>query len=170
MKTIATQDNLYDFIKKHDLKMTRLAQLIGKSDDVVTSCFKHHKDWHGRPRHFNREHIAAINAALPVLAREIEARRLEWGAGSMPLEANRWGNTYDKSVLEQLKSLGFYINLTGLLTRVLGWKKSKKNNVMSQKNSNSYGAISKDDVIKINTELAAIVNVLSDYEVVVNED
>ena len=155
MKTIATQDNLYDFIKKHDLKMTRLAQLIGKSDDVVTSCFKHHKDWHGRPRRFNREHIAAINAALPVIARQVET--------------NRWGNTYDKAVLEQLKNLGFYINLRGMMTRVLGWKKSKKDAVMSQPNSNSYGAISKDDVIKINTELATVVNVLSDYEVVAEE-
>lgn len=169
MKTIATQDNLYDFIKKHDLKMTRLAQLIGKSDDVVTSCFKHHKDWHGRPRHFNREHIAAINAALPVIAREIEERKLEWGTDMTQVETNRWGNTYDKAVLEQLKNLGFYINLRGMMTRVLGWKKSKKDAVMSQPNSNSYGAISKDDVIKINTELATVVNVLSDYEVVAEE-
>ena len=53
-KVKVTQDTLYEYILAHDVKLTRLAEMIGRAPEVVMSCFKHHNDWHGRPRRFNK--------------------------------------------------------------------------------------------------------------------
>ena len=166
-KEQVSQDTLYEYMQAHGLKMTRLAQLIGKSDDVVTSCFKHHKDVHGRPRSFNDQHLALINEALPRLADELLARRLEFGKGDVT--TNRWGNVYDPSLIEPINELGVYMNVTALVDRVLGWKKGKKSAVFCQPSSKAYGCISKADATAINTELLAVAGVLSSYEVVADD-
>ena len=61
MKIQVTQDTLYEYLLAHDVKLSRLAELIGKSREVVFSCFKHHKDPRGKPRRFSAENIEAIN-------------------------------------------------------------------------------------------------------------
>ena len=166
-KVKVSQDTLYQFMLAHDVKMTRLAQLIGKSDDVVTSCFKHHKDVHGNPRRFNREHIKAINEALPQLAQELQARLLTFG--SEQTFTNTHGRTYDPALIEAINNLGTYLNVTGMMTRLLGWTKGKKSAVFCQPSSKAYGNISEQDMITINNEVLAVAGVLSNYEVVADD-
>jgi len=167
MKIRVSQDTLYEYILAHDIKMSRLAELVGKSSDVVFSCFKHCKDARGKPRYFTAENIASINQALPVMAGELQQCLLIFG--SRQTYKNRWGNVYDPALILQMKKLGRYLNITGLTGRVLGWKKTKKSAVLSQTTSISYGCISEADTIAINNEILSIVGVLSSYEVVVQE-
>ena len=167
-KIKVSQDTLYEYLLAHDIKLTRLAELIGKSGEVVFSCFKHHKDKYGNPRSFNFTNIAAINDALPKLAEEIQDRLLTFG--SPQTYTNRHGSTYDPALIEQMKELGKYLNITGVTTRLLGWNKVKKNAVISQPSSNSYGCISEADTIAINNEILSIVGVLTRYRVIYEED
>lgn len=162
-KVQVTQDTLYEYLLAHDVILSRLAELIGKAPEVVMSCFKHHKDWHGRPRKFNAEHIAAINKALPVIASELQARLLTFG--SERTYTNNRGKTYDPALVDQLNGLGKYLNITALVTRLLGWSKGKKSAVFCQPSSKAYGNISEADMIIINNEILSIVGVLSSYEV-----
>ena len=166
-KIQVTQDALYEYLLAHDVKLSRLAEMIGVVPEVVLSCFKHHHDWHGRPRKFNAQHISAINEALPRLAEEMKACLLEFG--SEYTYTNRFGSTYDPALVEPLKDLGHYLNLTGLLTRVLGWSASKKNAVMSRPGGRMYGYISQNDTTAINTEVLSISGVLSSYKVIMPE-
>lgn len=167
-KVKITQDTLYEYMLAHGIKMTRLAELIGKSDDVVTSCFKHHKDIHGRPRRFNAEHVASINEALPRISSEL--RRLLLTFGSPQTYTNRWGKTYDPGLIEPIKELGRYLNITSLTSRVLGWSKGKKSAVLVQTSSISYGCVSQQDVNAINTELLSVAGVFDSWQVVADED
>lgn len=168
MKIKVTQDTLYEYILAHDLKMTRLAELIGKSDNVVFSCFKHHNDTRGNARYFSAKNIAAINEALPVIASELHDRLLTFG--SPYTYTNRNGATYDPALVENMKEIGRYINITAMTQRLLGWNQFKKSAVIVQKNSNSYGCISKEDVIIINNELLSIAGVLNSYELIPNNE
>ena len=166
-KIQVTQDALYEYLLAHDVKMSRLAEMIGVVPEVVLSCFKHHCDWHGRPRKFNAKHIASINEALPRLADELKGCLLMFGSDRT--YTNRFESTYDPALVEPLKGLGHYLNLTGLLTRVLGWSASKKNAVISRPNGRMYGCISQDDVTAINTEILSIAGVLANYEIILCE-
>lgn len=161
-----TQDALYEYLLAHDVKLSRLAEMIGVVPEVVLSCFKHHCDWHGHPRKFNVGHIAAINEALPRLADELRGRLLQFGSDHT--YTNKWGSTYDPALVEPLKELGKYLNLAGLLTRLLGWSSGKKGAVLSRPNGKMYGCISQKDVTIINTEVLSIAGVLASYELVKN--
>lgn len=167
-KIKVSQDTLYEYMLAHDIKLSRLAELIGRAPEVVMSCFKHHKDWHGRPRKFNAEHIALINEALPVIAGELQARLLTFG--SAQAYTNKWGNTYDPALIDQLNDLGKYLNITALVMRLLGWTKGKKSAVFCQPSSKAYGTISEADMIAINNEILSIIGVLTSYEVIINSD
>lgn len=166
-KIQVTQDTLYEYLLAHDVKISRLAELIGVVPEVVLSCFKHHCDWHGRPRKFNDGHIKSINEALPHIADELRSRLLQFG--SERTYTNKWGSTYDPALVESLKSLGHYLNLAGFLTRVLGWSSSKRIAVMSRPNGKMYGYISQKDATAINTEILSIAGVLANYEVLSNQ-
>ena len=168
MKIQVSQDTLYEYMLAHNLKMTRLAQLIGKSDDVVTSCFKHHKDIYGKPRRFNAQHIKSINQALPQIVTELQNRLLTFGSNQV--YTNQRGTTYDPALIEQLKELGIYLNITGVLMRVLGWSKGKKSAVICQRSSKAYGTISEADTVAINNEILSIIGVLSSYEVIPDDE
>lgn len=163
-KIKVSQDTLYGYMLEHGIKMARLAELIGKSDDVVTSCFRHHKDRHGNPRYFNREHIDAINKALPIIADELRARLLTFG--SSQTFTNKRGTTYDPALVEPIKEIGKYLNITAMVERLLGWNKGKKSIVLVQTGSKVYGNVSEADMIVINNELLSVAGVLSSYEVV----
>lgn len=168
MKIKVTQDTLYEYILAHDLKMTRLAELIGKSDNVVFSCFKHHKDARGHARYFSAKNIKAINEALPVIANELYDRLMTFG--SPETYTNRNGATYDPALIENFKEIGRYVNITAMTQRLLGWNQFKKTAVLVQKTSNSYGCISREDVIIINNELLSIAGVLLKYELIPNKE
>ena len=90
-----TQDVLRTYINAHGIKMTRLAKLMGVSDDVVTSNFKHHKDIHGNPRSFNAQHLALLNEALPLLAEELRGCLLTFGTKEAKENKRHSGMTPD---------------------------------------------------------------------------
>lgn len=168
-KVQITQDTLYEYLLAHDVKLSRLAELMGlKKPEVVMSCFKHHKDWHGRPRKFNAEHVALINNALPVMADELRGKLLTFGSERM--FTNKWGNTYDPALVDQLNGLGKWLNITGMMVRLLGWTKGKKSAVFCQPSSKAYGAISEQDMITINNEILSVAGVLASYELVMESD
>lgn len=167
-KIQVSQDTLYEYLLAHDVKLSRLAELIGVVPEVVLSCFKHHCDWHGRPRKFNAGHIESINRSLPVIASELKSRMLAFGSDRT--YTNKWGSTYDPALVEPLKEIGKYLNLAGLLTRLLGWSSGKKGAVLSRPNGKMYGCISQKDATIINTEILSIVGVLSSYEVIKDSD
>ena len=168
MKIQVSQETLYEYMLAHDLKTARLAELIGKSPELVISCFKHHNDVYGKPRKFNAENIAAINEALPVIANELQSRLLTFGSDQT--YTNRRGATYDPALVEKIKEIGHYMNITALTERLLKWNKGKKSAVLVQTTSKSYGCVSEADMITINNEILSVVGVLSNYEVVADED
>lgn len=163
-KIQVTQDTLYEYIRAHGIKMVRLAELIGKSGEVVTSCFKHHKDDRGNPRYFTEKNIEAINMALPVIASELRGCLLTFG--SEQTYTNQRGVTYDPALVDKIKEVGKFLNITALVERVLGWSKGKKSAVFVQKSSKGYGCVSEANMIAINNEILSVAGVLSSYEVV----
>lgn len=168
-KEKVTQDELYKFLLDHDVKISRLAEMIGlKSPEPLMSCFKHHNDWHGHPRKLNAENIALINNALPRLAEELLNCRLKFDPKRA--ETNSWGSTYDKGLIEPIKRIGNYLNITKMLKRVAGWSNGKKCAVLSRPNGKMAGCITKEDTVAINNELLSVAGVLSSYEVVINSD
>lgn len=162
-KIKVNQDTLYQYMTDHDVKLVRLAELIGKSADVVTACFKHQKDMNGNPRSFSSRNIALINKALPQLAAELRSCILSFGSEHSYVSSR--GVAYDPGLVEPVKRIGNYLNITAVVERLLGWTKSKKAAVLvfSKK---AYGHIAKEDADRINAELLSIAAVLESYEVV----
>lgn len=166
-KVQISQDVLYEYILSHGIKMSRLAELIGRAPEVVMSCFKHHNNMNGNPRYFNDKHIALINEALPILADELRGSLLKWGSNQT--YTNRLGVSYDPALVEQIKSVGRYMNITALVERVLGWSKGKKSAVLVQSSSTVYGHVSQADAERINTEILAVVGMLSNVKIVLED-
>ena len=166
-KIKVTQDTLYEYMQAHDIKLTRLAELIGRAPEVVMSCFKHHNNWHGNARSFNAEHVALINEALPRLAAELRARVLTFGS---PQVHERRGKKYDPALVEPMKDLGRYVNITALTNRLLGWSYGKKCAILSRPHGRVFGNITEQDVVEINNEILAVAGVLGSYELTINTD
>lgn len=167
-KIQVSQDVLYEYMLAHGMKMTPLAEMIGRAPEVVMSCFKHHNDWHGRPRKFNAEHIALINEALPKIAEDLRGMLITFGSDKV--YRNQRGNEYDPACVDQIKRLGKYMTITDLVARVLGWSKGKKSAVLVQPSNKGYGTVSRADVQAINNELLSVAGVLGSYEVVIDAD
>ncbi len=167
-KVEVSQDTLYQYMLTHGIILSRLAELIGKSPEMVMSCFKHHKDGRGKSRYFSHANIVAINKALPMIADELRARLLTFG--SKQTYTNQRGATYDPALVGPIKEIGKYLNITALVKRLLGWSKGKKSAVLVQASGKAYGCVSEADVVAINYELLAVAGVLSSYEVVADGD
>ena len=167
-KIPVTQDTLYEYLIAHDVKMIRLSELLDCSNDPLTACFQHRKDKHGTPRTLSAYYIQKLNEVLPRLADEIEARLLTFGSERM--YTNTHGRTYDPGMIEPLKELGKYLNITGLTRRLLGWSQNKKSSVLCRPNALNYGSITEADIIAVNNEILSIAGVLSKYKVIVNKD
>ena len=163
-----TQDAIYKYLTEHDVKVIRIAELMGKTPPVIISCFKHHKNVHGYPRCFSVENIRQLNEVLGVIARELRGCVMTFGTDRM--RTNKHGRTYDPGLIEPMKRLGELMNLMGLTKRLLGWSKIKKENVISDATSKAYGNISEADVMAINAEVLAVAGVLEGVEVVPDEN
>lgn len=168
IKTKVSQDDLYKFLLIHDVKLARLSDMIGCDPDVVTSCFSHRKDRLGRPRKFNAEHIAKLNEVLPRFAEELLGCRLKFGTPSASVNKN--GKAYDPGLVEPIKKIGNYLNITAMLKRVAGWSAGKKSNVLCRTKGSMAGRVTKEDEVAINAELLSIAGVLERYEIVGDED
>ena len=163
-----SQDALYKYLNDHDVKTIRIAELMGKTPAVVISNFRHHKNAHGNPRRFSVENIAQLNDALAVIAKELRGCVLTFGTEEK--YTNNHGKTYDPGLINPLKRLGELLNLTGLITRLFGWKKSKKEAILSDASSKTYGNISESVVMAINAEILAIAGVLNNVEIIPDDN
>lgn len=163
-KVQITQDTLYEYMLAHNIKMIRLAELIDKDPDVVTSCFSHRKDRYGTPRKFTSQNIQLINKALPQIALELRKNLLSFGSPKTFTSGH--GTIFDPGLIEPINELGKYLNITGIFVRLCGWSKSKKTSVFGRPAAKNYGHISLEDANRINAEILSIAGVLSGYEVV----
>ena len=167
-KIKVTQDELYQYLQIHGVKLLRLSEMMGTGDNMVSQCFKHSKDRHGVPRHFTARSIALINRSMPQLAGELRTCLLHYG--SEFTYTNKHGREYDPGQIELIKHLGRYLNITVVTRNVLGWNLYKRKQVLSNTRAANYGNISKEDVIRINTEILSIAAVLDSYELVIDDD
>lgn len=163
-KVQISQDKLYEYLVAHDIKIARIAELMGRSLSVVSSCFLHHKNIHGNPRHFSEENLVLLNQALQQFAEELRGCLMTFG--SELTFKNSWGFTYDPALVAPMKRVGHYINIRSLTGRLLDWSRSKFRNTLTASHSPVYGNIMEGDIDSINTELLSIAGVLSSYEVV----
>lgn len=168
-KVQVSQDALYNFLMEHGVKLVRLAELTGLSEASINVCFKHYPGSTGLPRTFTPQAIDRINTAIGVMADDLRRCILKFGS-EQTTPPNQRGKSYDPALVEPIKRIGEYMNLTALVQRVLGWSKSKKDCILVTKVSKVYGNISKDDADKINAELLAVAGVLGSYEIVPEEE
>ena len=167
-KVKMTQDALYKYLTDHDVKISRIAELMGLGPNCVISCFRHNNNSHGNPRYFSVENIQKLNEALPKLAMQLRFSLITFGSDKM--YANRHGRVYDPGMIEPLNELGELMNLIGLTGRLLGWSKSKKMSVFSSPTSKAYGHITESDITTINTEIISVAGVLENIEVVPDDN
>ena len=163
-KVQISQDRLYKFWTDNDLKLVRLAELTGLSEASINVCFRHYTGTNGQPRVFTSNAIAKINEALPKIAADICGCVLTFG--SEEVRQNQRGKVYDPALIEPMKKIGDYINITAMTYKVLGWSQHKKESVLITKSSKVYGNITESEVEAVNTHLLSIAGVLADYEVV----
>lgn len=162
-KVQVSQDYLYEYLTGHDVKLVRIAELMGQTQGNVSAYFLHLSDNDGRPRRFGPAHIEKLNEALPVIASELRGCVMEFG--SEHVRTNKWGKTYDPALIEPMKRVGNWLNLTTLTVRLLGWTKSRKQNTLVDSHSKVYGNISQEDVMRINAELLQVSSTLAGMEV-----
>lgn len=154
-KFVMNQDEFYQYLLSRHLTVKRLGELLGLSDTVMSSAFKHHVV-NGKPLYFSADRLKRINEALPVMAHEINARRMTFTPSD---------SRYDFACVEQLHRVGDYFNLKALTADVLGWTKSKKDACFSRANK-GYGHITEADVAAINAKLTEVAMMLQQIEVV----
>ena len=159
-KVKMTQDALYKYLTDHDVKISRIAELMGLGPNCVISCFRHNNNSHGN--------IQKLNEALPKLAMQLRFSLITFGSDKM--YANRHGRVYDPGMIEPLNELGELMNLIGLTGRLLGWSKSKKMSVFSSPTSKAYGHITESDITTINTEIISVAGVLENVEIVPDDN
>lgn len=167
-KVKISQDTLYQYIMDHNIKLVRIAEIMGVSEASVNSCFRHHNNVHGNPRSFTRYNIRKLNDALEQIVDELRGCVLTFGSDRT--FTNMRGKTYDPALIEPIKRIGNLMNLTALVSRVLGWNQNKKENTLVTPSSKNYGNISKSDADRINAEILSVAGVLSSYEVVPDEN
>lgn len=163
-----SQDALYKYLNEHDVKLIRIADLMGNTPSMVVSNFRHHNNARGYPRRFSVENIRKLNDALQVIASELRGCMLTFGTDQ--LYTNKHGRTYDPGLIKPLNRIGELLHLTSFINRLLGWNEGKKKSVLADKISKAYGNISEADVMTINAELLAIAGVLEGVEVVPDDN
>ena len=167
-KVKMTQDALYKYLTDHDVKISRIAELVGLAPHCVISYFRHNNNSNGNPRYFSTENIHKLNEALPKLAMQLRYSLITFGSDKM--YTNRHGRVYDPGMIEPLNELGELMNLTGLTGRLLGWSKFKKMSVFSSPTNKAYGNISESDIMAINTEIVSVAGVLENVEIVPDDN
>lgn len=163
-----TQDDLYKYLKGHDVKMSRVAEEMGMSVATITNCFEHRNNRHGNPVCFTVENVKKLNEALYSLAEKLRLCVLKFGTDKM--YTNKHGRTYDPGMIEPINRLGKYLNMTAVVVRLLKWSKSKKQNVFMMPTVKNYGNISEEDVNAINVETVSIASFFDSIEVVPDEN
>ena len=163
-----SQDDLYKYLKEHDVKVSRLAKEMGMSPSTVAPCFQHRNNRHGNPICFTVEGIRKLNESLRTLSEKLRICVLKFGTDQM--YTNKHGSTYDPGMIEPINQLGEYLNMSAVIERLLGWRKTKKHTVFGAPGAKIYGNISEEDVNAINVEIISVASFFESVEVVPNEN
>ncbi len=163
-----SQDELYAYLTAHDVKISRIAELMGKNVSNVFSAFRHNLNNNGRERRFSVDNVRSLNEALPRLASELRGSVMTFG--SPQTFTNRLGRTYDPALVEGLNGVGRYLNIAALVQRVLGWDAAKKRRTLVDSYSKVFGNVTKEEMTLVNAELLAVSAVLDGVEVVPDAD
>ena len=165
-----TQDELRDFIKAHDLKRARIAEVAGLSEGSCASCLNHQVINGGVPRSFTRQTIARMNEELPKMAEAIASCVMEWGTDPKELKNGRKGRVYDKTLVEPIKvRVAYFFNINPFLERVVNWTKTYKHNVLETNTGKAHGNITQEEMNRINDELEFVSDWLLKRELVADE-
>lgn len=167
-KLRVTQDVVYQYITEHNVNLSGLAREMQANPTLVAGCFRRNADRNGKPRHFTAQTLPRLNQALDMFTQKMRQSMITFG--SPQTFTNNRGATYDPGTMDAIRGLSQFFNLTQFIIRVLGWNETKKNATLSGPSSKAYGCISRDDVNRINAELLAVSGVLSNYEIVADED
>lgn len=161
-KVQISQDALYEYLKEHGVKIVRLAELTGLSTTTFNLCFKHAPYPNGTLRAFSAKAVEAINKALPKMAIGIADCVMTFG--SEQTYVNQLGMCYDPALIERIKNVGNWINLTVMARKALGWSFYMKEAKLNTPSSASYGNITQEDVNRINAELLSVAGMLYGVE------
>jgi hypothetical protein len=163
-----SQDALYKYLKEHDVKISRVAEEMAMSPSAALSCFIHRANRQGTPRYFTVDNIAKLNVALSAMAKNLRSCVMKFG--TIQVYTNKHGRVYDPGMITPLNQVGKYLNMSGVMERVLGWSKNKKSHVFSSQANKNYGNISKEDIDNINMEIISVASFFESIEIVPDEN
>ena len=163
-----TPDQLYRFLREHNIMDYVLSKYMGVSESIVRGCFKHDLNRHGKPLQFSPENIQKMNEALPRLAADIRACQIKFGRGETFV--NRCGRQYDRSIADQVKAgIIRFFSVKDFASRVLGWNVLKCKARLCSTGSTTYSNVERADCERLNDELVAIASSLERYEVIAEQ-
>lgn len=162
-KITVSQEYLKTFLKDHHFINAALAKKMGVSEGIVSGCFNRKLNRHGKPLSFSRKNIELLNQALQQIADDLSGCKLE--ASDDGFATKRFIND-DPAVIESLRRIGEYIKLNWLTSKVLGWNNKKCINNIRLNGQKPYVHISKEDAVRISTEIMAIASTLAGWKVV----
>ena len=166
-KIKVSQDVLRTYLEEHHFINAALAKKMGVSEGIVSACFNHKLNRHGKPLSFSRKNIELLNQALQQIAEDLSGCKLK--ASDEDSDSKRFIND-DPAVMESLRRIGEYIRLKGLTDKVLGWKYKKCLNNISLNGPKPHVHISKEDAMRLSTAIMAMASTLAGWEVVSNDD
>lgn len=162
-KIKVSQDDFKTFWEGHHFINAALARKMGVSEGIVSGCFQHKPNRHGKPLSFSRKNIELLNQALQQIAEELSGCKLK--PSTEEAATKRFIND-DPAVMESLRTIGEYIRLNRLTHQVLGWGQKKCLNNISLNGPKPHVHISNEDAGRIRTAVMAIAGTLAQWKVI----
>lgn len=166
-KIKVSQDELRTFLEGHHFINAALAKKMGVSEGIVSGCFRHDLNRHGKPLSFSRKNIDLLNQALQQIAEELSTCKLK--CSNEEAATRRFIND-DPAIIESLRKIGEYIRLNWLTANVLGWNQKKCLNNISLNGPKPHVHISKEEAGRVSTSIMSIASTLAGWEVVADKD
>ena len=167
-KIKVSQEQLKIFFEGCHFVNAALAKKMGVSEGIVSDCFNHKLNRHGKPLTFSKANIERMNTALKQIAEELSDSKLTY-ADDGEATTKRFIND-DPAVIDSLCKISEYIKLNWLTWKALGWNQKKCLNNINLSASNPHVHISRGDIDRINAELLSIAATLSSWEVVADDE
>ena len=161
-----SQDELRTFLEGHHFINAAIAKKMGVSEGIVSGCFNHKPNRHGKPLSFSSKNIELLNQALHQIAEELSRCKLK--PSNEETASNPFIND-DPAVIESLRRIGEYIRLNWLTWNVLGWNQKKCLNNISLNGPKPHVHISKENAERISTTILSIATTLANWEVLADE-
>ena len=166
-KIKVSQDELRTYLEGQHFINAALAKKMGVSEGIVSGCFNHKPNRHGKPLSFSRANIELLNQALQQIAEELSGCKLK---PSDDESASKRFINDDPAVIESLRKISEYIRLNWLTWNVLGWNQKKCLNNISLNGHNPHVHIGKEEAERLSTTILSIATTLANWEVVADDD